>query len=133
MRRRPPRSTRNEPLFPNATLSRSPGQGTRFSVALPLPVAQAPVATPARGATGGGTITGPLQLLLVEDDPTVAEVVTGLLRAQGHAVVHAAHGLAALSETAARSFDLRSEEHTSELQSLKLTSYAVFCLQNKTN
>src|SRR3546814_13142304 len=87
MRRRPPRSTRNEPLFPNATLSRSPGQGTRFSVALPLPVAQAPVATPARGATGGGTITGPLQLLLVEDDPTVAEVVTGLLRAQGHAVV----------------------------------------------
>src|SRR3546814_5561828 len=106
MRRRPPRSTRNEPLFPNATLSRSPGQGTRFSVALPLPVAQAPVATPARGATGGGTITGPLQLLLVEDDPTVAEVVTGLLRAQGHAVVHAAHGLAALSEAAARSFDL---------------------------
>src|SRR3546814_13008938 len=57
-------------------------------------------------ATGGGTITGPLQLLLVEDDPTVAEVVTGLLRAQGHAVVHAAHGLAALSETAAPSFDL---------------------------
>src|SRR3546814_16342994 len=84
----------------------APGQGTRFSVALPLPAAQAPVATPARSATGGGTITGPLQLLLVEDDPTVAEVVTGLLRAQGHAVVHAAPGLAALSETAARRFDL---------------------------
>src|SRR3546814_2371680 len=87
----------------------APGQGTRFSVALPLPVAQAPVATPARGATGGGTITGPLQLLLVEDDPTVAEVVTGLLRAQ------------------------RSEEHTSELQSLMRSSYAVFCLKKKTN
>src|SRR3546814_3147676 len=27
----------------------------------------------------------------------------------------------------------RSEEHTSELQSLMRTSYAVFCLQNKTS
>src|SRR3546814_3012392 len=27
----------------------------------------------------------------------------------------------------------RSEEHTSDLQSLMLTSYAVFCLQKKTN
>src|SRR3546814_6702744 len=30
-------------------------------------------------------------------------------------------------------FSLRSEEHTSELQSLMRNSYAVFCLQNKTN
>src|SRR3546814_6567111 len=28
---------------------------------------------------------------------------------------------------------VRSEEHTSELQSLMRTSYAVFCLKNKTN
>src|SRR3546814_1301218 len=28
---------------------------------------------------------------------------------------------------------LRSEEHTSELQSLMLISYAVFCLKNKTH
>src|SRR3546814_9883754 len=28
---------------------------------------------------------------------------------------------------------IRSEEHTSELQSLMRTSYAVFCLKNKTN
>src|SRR5690606_38632208 len=83
----------------------APGQGTRFSVVLPLPAAQAPAATPARGDTGGRA-TGPLQLLLVEDDPTVAEVVAGLLRAQGHDVVHAAHGLAALSEAAAHGFDL---------------------------
>src|SRR5690606_11693583 len=48
----------------------APGQGTRFSVVLPLPAAQAPAATPARGPTGGRA-TGPLQLLLVEDDPTV--------------------------------------------------------------
>src|SRR3546814_5495318 len=29
--------------------------------------------------------------------------------------------------------DLRSEEHTSELQSLMRTSYAVFCLEKNTN
>src|SRR3546814_7561869 len=29
--------------------------------------------------------------------------------------------------------DARSEEHTSELQSLMRSSYAVFCLKNKTN
>src|SRR3546814_7075032 len=32
-----------------------------------------------------------------------------------------------------RSFGLRSEEHTSELQSLMRISYAVFCLQKKKN
>src|SRR3546814_4001762 len=33
-----------------------------------------------------------------------------------------------------RAFDaVRSEEHTSELQSLMRISYAVFCLKNKTN
>src|SRR3546814_7940511 len=30
-------------------------------------------------------------------------------------------------------FELRSEEHTSELQSLMRTSYAVFCLKKKKN
>ena len=47
-----------------------------------------------------------LSLLLVEDDPTVAEVITGLLRAQGHRVVHAAHGLSALAELSGTPFDL---------------------------
>ena len=45
------------------------------------------------------------QLLLVEDDPIVAEVMQGLLREQGHGVVHVAHGLAALAEVATRRFD----------------------------
>src|SRR3546814_3291265 len=40
-----------------------------------------------------------------------------------------------LRRRAARSFAtaVRSEEHTSELQSLMRISYAVFCLKNKTN
>src|SRR3546814_7960229 len=33
----------------------------------------------------------------------------------------------------ARAWTVRSEEHTSELQSLMRTSYAVFCLKKKTN
>src|SRR3546814_6358369 len=32
-----------------------------------------------------------------------------------------------------QAFDVRSEEHTSELQSLMRTSYAVFCLTKKKN
>jgi len=43
---------------------------------------------------------GALQVLLVEDDPLVAEVICGLLQVQGHAVNHAAHALAALSRLA---------------------------------
>src|SRR3546814_6614623 len=34
-------------------------------------------------------------------------------------------------KTGARVFDFRSEEHTSELQSLMRISYAVFCLKKK--
>src|SRR5690606_25863111 len=85
-------------------VDRAPGQGTRFNVDLPLPAAR-PAAPVARADTPA-TASGPLHLLLVEDDPTVAEVIAGLLRAQGHTVVHAAHGLAALAEAAAQRFDL---------------------------
>src|SRR3546814_968506 len=52
-------------------------------------------------------------VVLVAD--VVAEVAVGLLAAQGVEGVQAA----------------RSEEHTSELQSLMRISYAVFCLKKK--
>src|SRR3546814_1721396 len=39
----------------------------------------------------------------------------------------------ALGEQVGHRFVARSEEHTSELQSLMRISYAVFCLQKKTN
>ncbi|MHC5148849.1 two-component regulator propeller domain-containing protein [Stenotrophomonas rhizophila] len=41
-----------------------------------------------------------LRVLLVEDDPLVAQVVTGLLQVRGHVVVHAEHALAALTALA---------------------------------
>ena len=74
----------------------APGQGTRFEVDLPLPATRAAgVSAEVRDGP-----EAPLSLLLVEDDPTVAEVIGGLLRREGHAVTHAAHGLAALAALA---------------------------------
>lgn len=82
------------------------GAGARFIVELPLPW------TPLQDGQGGQARPpgdgpgGSLRILLVEDDPTVADVIAGLLRARGHQVVHALHGLAALGEVAVRPFDI---------------------------
>lgn len=86
-----------------------PGQGSCFTVQLPLADAQAAASSAPVDATSAMlSLMGDaasLDLLLVEDDPLVAEVITGLLHAQGHRVRHAAHGLAALAETVADRFD----------------------------
>ena len=83
-----------------------PGTGTCFRVVLPLPA----VTDPPLSSTGEvhERITSAigLEILLVEDDQTVADVIAGLLQSQGHAVVHVMHGLAALSEIATQTFDL---------------------------
>lgn len=79
-----------------------PGLGTRFVVDLPLQAA----AAPASSAAPADTAVEPLNLLLVEDDATVAEVIVALLRARGHRVSHAPNGLAALGEIAGQRFDL---------------------------
>lgn len=81
-----------------------PGQGARFAVCLPLarasaPAADAPTPSPERHDTMH-------RVLLVEDDRTVAEVISGLLQAQGHHVVHAGHALQAISALAEQAFDL---------------------------
>jgi len=84
------------------TIESVPGEGSRFIVDLPLPTTQPPVPPQARRPHA----VAPRRVLLVEDDPTVADVVAGLLRTQGHRVVHAPHGLAALAETARHAFDI---------------------------
>lgn len=84
----------------------APGQGTRFVVELPLlAAADTPGAAASAAAPAGRPVPLALQLLLVEDDPIVAEAMAGLLRAQGHAVTHVGHGLGALTEAATRRFD----------------------------
>lgn len=83
-----------------------PGAGTRFIVELPLPEAEPAMERPEAPARPAAAGRRPLKLLLVEDDPTVAEVIGGLLRARGHQVTHVPHALAALAEAASAPFDL---------------------------
>ena len=82
-----------------------PGIGTRFIVELPLPHAAATVDSATSTLVSTESNGAALALLLVEDDRIVAEAISGLLQVQGHTVVHAGHGLAALTEVATRRFD----------------------------
>src|SRR3546814_5540279 len=101
MIRRPPRSTRTDTLFPYTTLFRSVGNAL------------------------GDAHEHVLQIdLFFLEHP---HLVTGLDQPLGQE--------AAVLRTVAQGyfhhFALRSEEHTSELQSLMRISYAVFCLKKK--
>src|SRR3546814_4857316 len=106
--RRPPRSTRTDPRFPYTTLVRSLRHGL----------------CPAHRAVG------PLGAGAVEDlrTPGLEQLAAldGDVVGQDHLQVVAAH----LGDHGERD---RSEEHTSELQSLMRISYAVFCLKKKQN
>ncbi len=83
----------------------APGEGACFIVRLPLARVDVPHEACAAGDPADGEAVT-CDVLLVEDDPTVADVLTGLLQAHGHRVVHAAHALAALTAQATRDFDV---------------------------
>src|SRR3546814_3304718 len=101
MRRRPPRSTRTDTLFPYTTLFRSLTNIEK--VLLPLPVERIDF----KGMRDTEShIQGSLRM--------------GADRASSVIDAKQVH------------HDVRSEEHTSELQSLMRISYAVFCLKKKT-
>lgn len=71
------------------------GHGSTFSVTLPLPAVRGVVVDMAAAAVAPAS---GLLILLVEDDPTVADVVSGLLDQIGHRSVHVPNALAALAE-----------------------------------
>src|SRR3546814_3978626 len=104
MIRRPPRSTRTDTLFPYTTRFRSGQLVAELDGGRALVAGEALLAPRAELLLGGGGALG-------EHD----EGLDGLAPAL---VGHADHR--------------RSEEHTSELQSLMRISYAVFCLKKKT-
>src|SRR3546814_1596662 len=119
MIRRPPRSTRTDTLFPYTTLFRSP------------------CATFGNASTARPTVHG-----LLQNAPWMA----GAPRGRSIAKHPARKGTAATRrlEMALRldllehseeidGLQVRSEEHTSELQSLMRISYAVFCLKKQTH
>src|SRR3546814_6382249 len=103
MVRRPPISTRTDTLFPYTTLFRSIGEAAETSAQL------------AAGDLG--------VRLPVRGDDELA-VLGRSFNAMADSIEAQIKELAELSL-------VRSEEHTSELQSLMRISYAVFCLKKK--
>src|SRR3546814_1578086 len=115
MIRRPPRSTRTDTLFPYATLFRSHHeQHVQFARQALRRVDRCPV------------------------DSARIDVAAELLRRAWHAKGGWAYAHlhpcddAGIARHNALFLGFRSEEHTSELQSLMRISYAVFCLKQKT-
>nr|WP_232307251.1 PAS domain-containing hybrid sensor histidine kinase/response regulator [Sphingomonas sp. Y57] len=81
--------------------SSDPGKGTTFSVELPFKRADA-AATDAMA----GKATGPMRILLAEDNPINRRLMAGLLAREGHDVVAVDDGRKALGAVATQPFDL---------------------------
>src|SRR3546814_2690684 len=108
MIRRPPRSTRTDTLLPYPTLFRA-RQARRC-----------------RGVMAAAASPAVANQLMAAKAPALVLASASTARAK----LLAAAGLVVQCQAAA--IDERSEEHTSELQSLMRISYAVFCLKKKT-
>src|SRR3546814_1582610 len=107
MIRRPPRSTRTDTLFPYTTLFRS-------SELIKSRIEQFKLGAEAR------------------NEGTIISVSDGIVRIHGLADAMQGEMIELPGNAFALALNLRSEEHTSELQSLMRISYAVFCLKKKT-
>jgi two-component system NtrC family sensor kinase len=88
------------------TVESAPGEGAVFRIELPVeppvepsaPVAEAPAAT--------ATTVSRRVILVVDDEREVAEILADFLRSDGHQVLTATDGLAALEHLARQRFDL---------------------------
>src|SRR3546814_3130369 len=111
MIRRPPRSTRTDTLFPYTTLFRS------------LPIEQLK-----KHLVNTGGVKGFAGAEFVADGASVlVRECDILIPAAIERVIHEFNA----ARVRAKLVVERSEEHTSELQSLMRISYAVFCLKKK--
>src|SRR3546814_8140278 len=128
MLRRPPRSTRTDTLFPYTTLFRSQEDVEIDHARAPAPPAPPPerVFDGLEAAKQGGRI-----VVALDDCDHIGEAADRRAeRGRRHDRRHRRHA----ADRRQRRRDLRarrSEEHTSELQSLMRISYAVFCLKKK--
>src|SRR3546814_8375046 len=113
---RPPRSTRTDTLFPYTTLFRSGAVSSRWSIQLSpsLPCWLRRIAT--RKYQCRGMFANETYLLI--GGGYASSRTAECLRQEGFG---------------GRIIILRSEEQTSELQSLMRNSYAVFCLKKQKN
>src|SRR3546814_1344632 len=112
MIRRPPRSTRTDTLFPYATLFRAALQGV--------------VSDQDRDTRRAAAEEARARLSQAIADRDLARI--NLERAEVRSPVN---GIVTNFQLRRGIYANRSEEHTSELQSLMRISYAVFCLKKK--
>src|SRR3546814_1528511 len=112
MIRRPPRSTRTDTLFPYTTLFRSDGPAAGSGDEIIVTANKRSQNLQYVGLSVSAISGDALKNQQISNLADVAQIVPGLT----------------FSQTAN---DTRSEEHTSELQSLMRNSYAVFCLNKK--
>src|SRR3546814_2215931 len=121
MIRQPPRSTRTDTLFPYTTLFRS----------VPRPAAAGSLRTPTRSPRTDppAPVQRPGQRACDTQCRGAWHQRAPVRRLRRSLMRHVVFLLAALA--AATAVQARSEEHTSELQSLMRTSYAAFCLKKK--
>src|SRR3546814_2911716 len=113
MRRRPPRSTRTDTLFPYTTLFRS-----RVPPVWPSPRPESCGTATPHAATKGAS-----GRVILSPTPPV-ECLSAVGRDSEEKSIRSPEAIIAWVHR-------RSEEHTSELQSLMRISYAVFCLKKK--
>src|SRR3546814_3136417 len=113
MIRRPPRSTRTDTLFPYTTLFRSPGVGSS-------PLNRAVT----HNTVSAASAPGETDFACVQFSTAVSAKPAIRAAAKPNSISCACHNVACGGSG-------RSEEHTSELQSLMRISYAVFCLKKK--
>src|SRR3546814_2950855 len=128
MLRRPPRSTRTDTLFPYTTLFRSADEDrARHQL-------RTGRAAAARRGAGLGFRSRPRRRARRMGQFAQPRPGDGRHREAAQAVLFDAVPvvrLAAADRGQGRAIRRRSEEHTSELQSLMRISYAVFCLKKK--
>jgi CheY-like chemotaxis protein len=82
-----------------------PGAGARFTLALPLPAAEAP-APPVAPASSAEPAARPLRVLLADDHPVNRRVVEVLLEAAGAALVSTENGREAVEAYGSAPFDV---------------------------
>jgi two-component system NtrC family sensor kinase len=83
-----------------------PGRGTRFIIELPMVAGAAPAAPKHDDARASSTPVQRKHILVVDDEQSIQQLLTGVLEMDGHEVTIAQNGKVALDLIAGSSFDL---------------------------
>src|SRR3546814_4215366 len=130
MIRRPPKSTRTDTLFPYTPLFRSAAAAYPAAEDPAQHRGRGPPARPADRHLGGGAAGARTHPGRTLQPAAAGRRVPQALAGADHPGARSAAAGTRLAEPAGAG---RSEAHTSELQSLMRSSYAVFCFKKKTN